>query len=190
MDLKRFITNKVKTILNENSKSNVNLKIKNIILNGSDIDDFITALSLKYGNTVPLFHATSEETAKLIDVEGFKLTDGKNYTSFSNEDIIYFQIGKSDYVSSDRPVLYRVNVPLDFIATYAYADMDNVSIDDDDLVSVGVDMDTFEHASSDMRDIIMYFVWNQMTLEGMELLIADRNGDGNIFNNLKPIRLS
>lgn len=170
--------------LNENR--NVDNKVKDIILNAKGWDDFIKALKVKFGDTVPLYHATSKEVSKIIDREGFKLTYGKNYKSFDEEPLIYFQIGHSDYQSSDRPVVYRVDVPIDFFR-FAYIDMDNVIIDDEDLIDVGVDAKNLE---SDISDVIAYFVWNNMTLDGMELLIADRNDEGDIFKGLTPVKVS
>jgi len=186
MKLSKIINEEIK-ILHEDISTDE--KVKDIILNSYDIDGFIEALRLKYGNTVPLYHATTEENAKIIDREGFKLTDGANYKSWSREPIMYFQIGKSDYVASNRPVLYRLDAPLDFISAYAYADMDSAYTEDEELEKLGIEnVDNFP--SSDMLDIIRYFVWNDMKLDGMELLIADRNEDGDIFKNLKPIRMN
>jgi hypothetical protein len=176
-------------IINESDK-NIDDDVTNTILNGSDWDDFIKALELKYGKTIPLYHATTEETSKVIDKEGFKLTYGKNYISFVNEPIMYFQIGQSDYKSSNRPVVYRMDVPLEFISKYANIDMDNVNITEEELKKVGVDFEYWDDMSSDIRDVISYFVWNGLTLDGMELLISDRDSEeGNIFNGLQPIKL-
>lgn len=183
------INKKEDSVMSLTEEKNVDNKVKDIILNADDWDDFIKALGIKYGDTVPLYHATTVETSKIIDREGFKLTYGKNYKSFAKEPLIYFQIGESDYVASNRPVLYRLDVPLDFIASYADIDMDNVDTSDEDLESVGIDMKYWDDMSYEIKDVITYFVWNNMTLDGMELLITDRNGDGDIFKGLTPVKI-
>jgi hypothetical protein len=169
---------------------NSDKKIKDIILNATEWDDFLSALAVKYGDTVPLYHATTRETAEIIDREGFKLTYGKNYKSFTPEELIYFQIGNSDYQASNRPVVYRLDVPIDFIAEFADIDMDNVDTSDEDLADVGVDMEYFEDMPYEIKDVIRYYVWNNMTIDGMELLITDRNNVGNIFKGLTPVKVS
>ncbi len=177
--------NIVKRILSEIKENN---KIKEIILNANDIDDFIKALQIQYGDTIPLYHATTLENSKLIDEYGFKLVGGKNYLSFSDEPFIYFQIGKSDYLSDERPVLYRLDVPLSFIMDYGYADMDNIDISDEELIDYGVDVDDL---NTDILDMIRYFVWNDFKLDGFELLISNRDGENtDIFKNLTPIKLN
>lgn len=178
----------IRKVLSEHNKGK-DKKIRDIILNATEWDDFLSALAVKYGDTVPLYHATTKETAEIIDREGFKLTYGKNYKSFTPEELIYFQIGHSDYKASNRPVVYRVDVPIDFIAEFADIDMDNVDISDEDLADVGVDMEYFEDMSYEIKDAIRYYVWNNMTLDGMELLITDRNGVGNIFQGLRPVKI-
>ena len=89
----------IKRILREET---LDEKIKDIILNGVDFDDWIKAVRLQYGDVVPLYHATTKENSKLIDKEGFKLVDGKNYISFSREPLLYFQIGKFSNRTSTR----------------------------------------------------------------------------------------
>lgn len=185
MNLKQTI----RKVLFEHNKGK-DKKVRDIILNATEWDDFLSALAVKYGDTVPLYHATTKETAEIIDREGFKLTYGKNYKSFTPEELIYFQIGHSDYQASNRPVVYRLDVPIDFIAEFADIDMDNVDISDEDLADVGVDMEYFEEMSYEIKDAIRYYVWNNMTLDGMELLITDRNNVGNIFKGLTPVKVS
>jgi len=68
--------------------------------------------------------------------------------------------------------------------------MDNVDTSDEDLADVGVDMEYFEDMSYEIKDVIRYYVWNNMTLDGMELLITDRNNVGNIFKGLTPVKIS
>lgn len=181
MHLRKFIKLKLQESLN-----NVDEKIKDIIMSGYEFDSFTTALEIKFGNTVPLFHATSEEKAAIIDQEGLKLTFGKNYKSFAHEENLYFQIGHSDYQDSYRSVIYKWDAPIDFISSYAEADMDNVTITGEDLQKLGIDIDNI---SSDMRDVISYFVWNNYSLDGMELLITNRNNDSD-FPVIHPTRIN
>lgn len=159
-------------LLLEVSKIN-DFQIKNIVLNAKDMGDIVKAMSLRYGNTIPLYHATTHDKLNLINKNGLKLTKGKNYKSFSDNNNLYFQIGKSDYLSDNRSVLYKWDAPLDFISKFAYADMDNVNIDDQILKNLGVDINNLD---TDTLDFIKYFVWNNMSFDGMELLIMDTNG--------------
>jgi len=186
---KKNIQETIRKVLSEHNKGE-DKKVREIILNATEWDDFLRALSVKYGETVPLYHATTRETAEIIDREGFKLTYGKNYKSFTPEELMYFQIGHSDYQASNRPVVYRLDVPIDFIAEFADIDMDNVDISDEDLADVGVDMEYWDDMSYEIKDVISYYVWNNMTLDGMELLITDRNGVGDIFKGLTPVKVS
>jgi len=173
--------------LNENN-SNLDEQIKELMMGGNDLEHFMEALELKYGDTISLYHATTLENAEIIDQQGFKLTYGKNYKSFAHEEIIYFQIAKSDYVATNRPVLYRLDVPIDFIGSYAEADMDNVSDVDTLIESLGVNTDDMY---SEFRDYFKYYVWNDMSFDGMELLITDRSGEEiDIFEGLVPIKVS
>ena len=94
-------------------KENIHDRVKDIILNATEWDDWVKAVKLQYGDYVSLYHATTEKNAEIIDKEGFKLTHGKNYKSFAKEPMIYFQLGTSDYVSSNRPVLYKIDVPIE-----------------------------------------------------------------------------
>lgn len=170
------------------SKINQDDKIRELMLNSPDIDGFISALKLKYGNNIPLYHATTPENAELILKQGFKLQEfGRNYKSFINEPNLYFQIGKSDYTSTNRPKLIRIDVPIEFIEKYAYADMDTAWVDDDVMINHGVHPETL---SSEMNDFVRYFIWNDMKLDGMEIIIEDRNGDDDIFQNIKPTLIS
>ena len=184
MNLKQSI----RKILKE--ETSINQKVRDIILNGTEFDDWIKAIRLQYGNIIPLYHATTEQTSKLIDKEGFKLVDGKNYKSFSNEPILYFQIGKSDYTSTNRPVLYRLDVPIDFLYN-AVVDMDGPDITDEVLFKY-VDETDWEELPYDIRDAIIYFIWNDFKLDGTEILISDRFMDDpseDIFKGLKPVKV-
>ena len=186
-DLKQFIKITIREFLNENTNQD---EIKNKILNATDFDDWVEAVKMKYGNVVPLYHATTEDISKIIDKEGFKLTYGKNYKSFDHEPIIYFQIGESDYVSSNRPILYRLDVPIDFLYN-ADIDMDNPNISDEEI-SKYVDMEYWDDLPYEIKDAITYFIWNNFKLEGTELLITNRfskDTNENIFKGLKPIKI-
>lgn len=142
---------------------------KEIMLNGSDIDDFIEALRYTYGETVPCFHATTEENAKEIRKNGLIPQNGKNYISFSSDPFFYLQIGKSDYVDSIRNTLLRFDIPLDFMDRYANADMDSINIKSEGEAD---DID-----SSDFRDFYLYYINNNYSFEGMELIFIDREND-------------
>jgi hypothetical protein len=75
-------------------------------------------------------------------------------------------------------------VPISFILKYADADMDNVNIGDEELIDAGINLDEFKQLPYEIKDIILYFIWNDMKLDGMELLIIDRTDD-NIFRGLE-----
>ncbi len=192
-DLKQFIKTTIREFLSENTnqiKTSINNEIKNKILNATDFDDWIEAVKLKYGNIIPLYHATTKEISKIIDEEGFKLTYGKNYKSFTREPIIYFQLGKSDYVSSNRPVLYRLDAPINFLYN-AVIDMDNPNISEKEILKY-VDMEHWNGLPYEIKDAIKYFIWNDFKLDGTELLISNRflqNTNENIFKGLKPIKI-
>jgi hypothetical protein len=177
----------IRRILREETSSE---QIKDVILNGTDFDDWIRAIKMQYGDIVPLFHATTKENSKLIDKEGFKLVDGKNYKSFGKEPILYFQIGKSDYQAKNRPVLYRLDVPFDFLY-HAEIDMDGPNISDEILFKY-VDEETWDDLPYEIKDAIKYFIWNDFKLDGTEIFITNRflnDLTDNIFNNLKPVKI-
>ena len=173
-----------------NESVNVDEEVKDIILNASDYDSFIYALKVKYGEIIPLYHATTTENSKIIDEEGFKLVHGNNRTYMGNEPFLYFQIGHSDYVSFERNVLYRLDVPLEFMWEFD-VDCDSCYASDEDLVKAGVildisDIDDFEdEVDSDTKDLIRYFVDCGMTLDGMEVLTFNDE----IVEKLTPIKV-
>jgi hypothetical protein len=185
--MKQYIKTKLIDFLKENKEDNF---IKEILLNGNDWDDFIKCINIKYGNTIPFFHATTIENSKIIDKEGFKLVNGKNYISYSNDYFLYFQIGKSDYVSTDRPVLYKLEVPIDFLNN-CDIDMDNVNIDED-IISKYVNMENWQDLPTDIRDVISYFIWNDFKIEGFELILHNRylESNNNLFKNINIIKLT
>jgi len=185
--MKKYIYTTQKDFLIEKNQPNSDIdeKVKEIILNAMDMDDFIEALRLKYGEKVPLYHATTIENSEIIDKEGLKLTHGRNFKNFSDFENLYFQIGHSDYISSNRPVLYRWDAPLDFILNFGYADMDNVDTSDDKLIELGIDIDDL---NSDILDIITAFVYNDMKLDGLELLFMDVDDSGT-FPTINPIKI-
>jgi len=160
--------------LNENNS--ILKEVKDIVYSATELDDIFGALVIQYGETIPLFHATTEETAEIIKRDGLKLTYGKNYKSFSNDKNLYFQIGRCDYKSSNRPVVLRYDAPISFIEKYAYADVDSVDIDEDEACTItGRDLEN--ETSSDARDFICSFINNGNKFEGLELLIMDLNED-------------
>lgn len=177
-------------LIEETNSGQNNQKIKDMILNGVDFDDWISAVRLKYGDVVPLYHATTKENSKIIDKYGFKLVDGKNYKSFGKEPILYFQLGESDYVSSNRPVLYRIDVPVEFLYN-ADIDMDGPNITSDELFKY-VNEETWDDLPYEIKDAITYFIWNDFSLDGTEIFITNRFSEDtseNIFKNIKPIKL-
>jgi len=155
--------------------------IREIILNMSDWEEFVNAVKLQYGPIIPLYHATTREISKIIDNEGFKLVPGKNRVSWANEDILYFQLGKSTYVADNRPVLYRFDAPVEFLNN-CEVDMDNVDgfTSDpgiNDKVFKYIPEDEFEELTADVREAIRYYIWNDFKLEGFELIVYDRFTD-------------
>ena len=183
ISLKKIKSKTLDTLNESNIKEDET--IKKLMLNSPDLDGFFKALEMKYGKKIPLYHATTPENAKQILKNGFKLQDyGANKKNWSWEPNLYFQIGKSDYVAKNRPVLLRIDVPLEFIEKYAYADMDSAWVDDEVLTEYGVNP---EELSSDMEDFVRYFIWNGMQLDGMEIIIEDRDYSGeDIFKQFKP----
>jgi len=175
-------------IINENR--NVDDKVKDIILNAGDYGSFIEALKVKYGEIIPLYHATTIEYSKIIDEEGFKLVQGRNKNYMGSESFLYFQIGRSGYVSSERSVLYRTDVPLEFMWEFSI-DCDSCYASDEDLVKAGVisnidDIDNFEdEVDSDTQELIRYFVDCGMTLDGMEVITFNNE----IVQRLIPIKI-
>ena len=190
MKVKKFIAATIREYLNEVYLSNINKQIAHKILTATKFSDWINAVKMKYGEIVPLYHATTAENAEIIDRLGFKLVQGKSYISFSNDNILYFQLGKSDYVASNRPALYRLDVPITFLNNVDI-DMDNVNVSEEEL-SKYVDLENWDALSHEIKDAITYFVWNGFELDGTELIVSDRFIDdgSNVFKNLKPIRLS
>lgn len=177
----------IKKSIKENWENDNDL-VKNLILNATDWDDFLQAVETKYGKIIPIYHATTIEKSKIIDREGFKLVQGKNYTSFSKEKNLYFQLGKSDYVSSNRPIVYKFQLPVSFL-NYCDIDMDSVSISDSTL-SKYINLDIFDEMESDIKDVIQYFIWNKLKLDGFELILQERYVDNNIksiLNNPKIV---
>lgn len=180
------LRNKIKTALKKYLSENMGHdSIREMVLNASDWDDIVLAIEKQYGEVVPLYHATTIENSEIIDREGFKLVHGKNYKSFSSDPFLYFQLGKSDYVSTNRPVLYKLEVPLEFLS-YCDVDMDNVDIDDSEI-SKYVDMEYWDDIPYETRDAITYFIWNNFELDGMELILYNRTDlpDEELFRGVK-----
>ena len=143
-------------------------QLKEKVFNAYEWDGILEAIEFEFGETISLYHATTEEISKIIDEEGFKFTYGKNYKSFQREEIIYFQIGKSDYRSDERSVVYKIDVPVGFLGI-AEVDVDTAYVKDEDIYK-HIPEEEYDLKDSDTRDAIMYFIWNGMTFYGMELL--------------------
>lgn len=151
-----------------------------LMFNSLGDDGFFDALELQYGRTIPLYHATDEFTYQQIKNEGLVLKEGKNSLHWGDSCQLYFQIGRSDYIDSFRSVLLKYEAPIDWLAEFAYADLDNVTIKDEDLESLGVDL---ESITTEMKDFLKSYVWNRFNFEGMEIMIMDVNfvGIGEVF---------
>jgi len=164
----------------------VDKNVTDMVINASGVDDIVKAMKAQYGNTIPLYHATDEDAAQIIDKEGLKLVKGNNRIDYSDDPFLYFQIGKSDYKSNERPVVYKYDAPLKFIAQYANADMDGVDVSEDDVMNdYGVDISELD---VDTREFIMYYVWNNRSFDGMELIL--RNTDGKFPKAINAIKES
>lgn len=164
-------------------------KVKQLIYKANTFEDCINAIKFQYGNKVPLFHATTPENAALIDQEGIKLTYGNNRTHFGSQLNLYFQIGKSDYHSSERSTLYRWDAPIEFIYKYCNADTDSFSMSEEEVNEIiGRDIqDRHEVDSYDAEIFIHAFVNNNNSLEGFELIATSETVDD--FPIIKPIKI-
>jgi hypothetical protein len=160
--------------------SKVDYEIKNIMFNSLEDDGFFKALELKYGKVVPLYHATDFESYQLIQTEGLKIMEGSNYLNWGYSKQLYFQIGKSDYVDNYRSILLRFNASIDWLSNFCFADLDNVTVNDKDLLEYGVNLNQI---SSEMKDFLKYYIWNEFNIDGMEIIIKENYIDeiGKIF---------
>ena len=55
-----------------------------------------------------------------------------------------------------------------------------------------VDEETWDDLPSEIRDIIIYFIWNDFKLNGTEIIVTNRFLDDpteNIFKDLKPTKI-
>lgn len=150
------------------------------MFNSFEDDGFFRALELQYGKTIPLYHATDLLSYERIEKEGLVLKEGKNYTHWGFSSQLYFQIGKFDYLDDFRCVLLKYEAPIDWLAEFGFADLDNVTVRDEDLEKYGVSL---ESITSEMKDFLKYYIWNGFSFEGMEIMIMDINlvGIGEIF---------
>lgn len=155
-------------------------KIIQLIFNSLEDDGFFEALELQYGKVIPLYHATDLTSYEKIKEEGLVLKEGSNYLHFGYSSQIYFQIGRSDYVDSYRSVLLKYDAPIDWLGQFAFADLENVTVCDEDLLNFGI---CFEQITSEMKDFLKYYIWNEFKIEGMEIMIRDLDlvGIGEIF---------
>ena len=158
----------------------LNNAIKKLMLNSIEEDGFFKALELQYGKVIPLYHATDLSSYIRIKKEGLTLREGKNYQNWGYSSQIYFQIGRSDYLDSFRSVLLKYEAPVDWLAEFAYADLDNVTIKDEDLDSFDVDL---ESITTEMKDFLKSYIWNDLKIKGMEIMIMDLDlvGFGEVF---------
>jgi hypothetical protein len=135
---------------------------------------------LQYGKIIPLYHATDLSSYERIKEEGLVLKEGKNYLHWGYSSQLYFQIGRCDYLDSFRCVLLKYDAPIDWLAQFGFADLDNVSVQDEDLLKFGISL---EQITSEMKDFLKYYIWNDFKFEGMEIMIKDLDmvGIGEIF---------
>lgn len=157
------------------------------VLGATDWKDWLDAVEAEYGDRVPLYHATTEESAKGIETSGFRFSEGGDRTSFGGGSTLYFQLGKSSYVSSNRPVLFRLDVPVSFLM-HAQVDMDSVGASEQDA---RLRVEGFDELDTDVRDAIQYFIGNGMSLDGTELVFRDSAFDDpdSAFDGLLPVRI-
>lgn len=155
-------------------------KIYDLVFNSLKDDGFFKALELQYGETVPLYHATDLSSYERIKEEGLVLKEGKNYLHWGYSTQLYFQIGRSDYLDSFRCVLLKYEAPIDWLAQFAFADLDNVTVRDQNLEKYGADL---KQITASMKDFLKYYIWNDFKFEGMEIMIMDLDlvGIGEIF---------
>jgi hypothetical protein len=164
--------------LNEDTGKSILERVKDIIWNASNLEDIMSAIKLQYGNTIPLYHATTPEIAKIIDKEGLKQVNGRNAKHWGEQSNLYLQIGKSDYVNGDeRPILYRYDASIDFIMSHCNADMDNISYSNQEISKIiGRDITNRDVVEDvDTEEFIIAFVYNNNKLEGLELLLISEN---------------
>jgi hypothetical protein len=163
-----------------NMEQTTNQRIHELMFNSLEDDGFFKALELQYGKVIPLYHATDLNSYEKIKEQGLVLQQGSNYLHFGFSSQIYFQIGKSDYVDSYRSVLLKYNAPIEWLGQFAFADLDNVTVYDEDLLKFGIPL---EQITSEMKDFLKYYIWNEFKIEGMEIMIRDLDlgGIGQIF---------
>ncbi len=163
------------------------VSIRDMVLGATDWTDWLDAVRVEYGETVPLFHATTEEAAAEVDRVGFRLSEGGDRTSFGGGSTLYFQLGKSSYFAPNRPVLFRVDVPVSFLM-HAQIDMDSVGATEEEARR---HVQYFDELDTDVRDAIQYFVGNGMSLDGTELVFRDSAFDepDSAFEGILPVRI-
>lgn len=156
----------------------MNPKIKNeinsLMFNSLEDEGFFKALELQYGSTIPLFHATDILSYESIKKYGLKIMEGSNFLHFGYSKQLYFQIGRSDYVDENRSILLKYDAPIDFLRVFCFVDLDNVTVKDADLVKFGINLDLI---TSEMKDFLKYYIWNDFNIEGMEIMIRENDGE-------------
>lgn len=161
-----------------NMEKTTNQRIHELMFNSYGDSGFFKALELLYGKLIPLYHATDVDSYEKIKEEGLVLQQGSNYLHFGYSSQIYFQIGRSDYVDSYRSVLLKYSAPIEWLGQFGFADLDNVTVPDEDLLKFGISLDEI---TSEMKDFLKYYIWNEFKIEGMEIMIMDLEGIGGIF---------
>lgn len=158
-----------------NMEKTTNQRIHELMFNSYGDSGFFKALELLYGKLIPLYHATDGDSYEKIKEEGLVLHQGSNYLHFGNPSQIYFQIGRSDYVDSYRSVLLKYNAPIEWLGQFGFADLDNVTVYDEDLLQFGISLDEI---TSEMKDFLKYYIWNEFKIKGMEIMLRDEGGEG------------
>ena len=152
---------------NDYSKEDIKQKIKKIITNNTE--NVFELIKEVYGETIPIYHASSEFGAKNILENGLSVVPIKNYKSFQDSEGAYFQIGVSDYVADSRPVLFYSEIPIQLILKYADIDVDGGISDKELSEKLDLSIDDIDNANTSARDFAMMVAVNEYKLEGLEM---------------------
>ena len=68
----------------------------------------------------------------------------------------------------------KYDAPIDFLRVFCFVDLDNVTVKDTDLVKFGINLDLI---TSEMKDFLKYYIWNDFNIEGMEIMIRENDGE-------------
>lgn len=152
-------------------------EVKSRIVDITDWSDAMKMLTDAYGEYIPVYHAASEEGHKSISKHGLKSSKVSNYKLFGETNGFYIQIGKSDYVSSNRPYLYEAKVPVSIISENSRIDQDGLMDESELSEIVGFDV---EELDTDTRDFINAVVSNGYNLDGIEFLMDNELSENGI----------